>query len=206
MCKCVCVYVCEPLYHKQGPSWPAWKKATGRLNLSAEGDSSLKTRKHTHTPFLHFDYHCASDPCVCDTRALSFAEHSAVIMLNTFALLPPPWSSAAGSVASQESSQRCYVMKGNMNIGHQLGDLSSYETGSIILTVYVIAGLSHTCSTRHYGCDVVCYLIGVGPECWNGQFSLHPAFSHSVWGVPHWVPLGSSIHLKNTKEGGWLLV
>lgn len=44
----------------------------------------------------------------------------------------------------------------------------------------------------------VWYLVGVGPECRNGQFSLHPALSDCIRGVPYWVTLSTSIHLQAT--------
>lgn len=48
--------------------------------------------------------------------------------------------------------------------------------------------------THVYVC--VCYLVRVGPECWNGEFSLDPAFSNGIRCIPHRVTLRASIHLQ----------
>lgn len=49
-------------------------------------------------------------------------------------------------------------------------------------------------------CVCVCYLIGVRPECRNGELSFHPAFSDSIRGVPHCVTLSTSIYLQAESE------
>lgn len=52
----------------------------------------------------------------------------------------------------------------------------------------------HVCVCVCSAC--VCYLVRVGPECWNGELSLDPAFSNGIRCIPHRVTLRASIHLQ----------
>ena len=73
---------------------------------------------------------------------------------------------------------------------------------SLGFIVYYLVLLQYSvqCQHKQKACVHVWYLIGVGPECGNSQFSLHPAFSDSIRGVPYRVALGASVHLQAVRS------